>query len=641
MRNHLRVDPSRTTLLRRQFMADVRRRFVELRKKLWNLIVVEDAFGLRARSRLEVNITANERWRFLTDDRKLESFNAWFQEQVDQGVLEVDRSPPWSSRYVQSAYRKGVMRTYADVNKVPALAAESGFVDGTMGQFLNAAFGQPESLSKLRLLSTRTFDQLKGMTGAMAQNLSRELAQGIADGRNPREIARRVGKTLDISRARALTIARTEIIHAHAEGQLDSFEQLGVEEVGVMAEWSTAGDDLVCPLCASLEGAVMKVKEARGLLPRHPNCRCAYIPADVGETRKGRDRRKEEAATQLALRKSVQAEFPNRPLEEAVQRSRWPAADRIKLPVRAQARIAVPPTAPPKPLHTSVDAYNQEIHRLARKNLTNPWTEKEAETYRRLIRERNTLKEAGQRTIPTSQPAPRLREVRPPEQGPVPAGEPIPARPPTAKPPEPSTVPRFSSVKEADDYMRREFKTSVGVTEGVKSDRAVKVFQETADTMHDMRTRYTRVDKYFKKDQVTEVFELHKKVPTLSDGKAVMGTYSRNERMLRLKSSLRLGGNKRPALKDWNVGSDAKSVFRHEFGHRFWHQDLHSSLRVQWNKMAKEFVGPNAPVRVSQYATTNASELFAESFAAYTHPNYVQGSMPTVIEDFMRILLGG
>ena len=47
-----------------------------------------------------------------------------------------------------------------------------------------------------------------------------------------------------------------------------------------MAEWSTAGDDLVCPLCEPLEGIVMSIKDARDMLPRHTNCRCMWIPAE-------------------------------------------------------------------------------------------------------------------------------------------------------------------------------------------------------------------------------------------------------------------------------------------------------------------------------------------------------------------------
>jgi SPP1 gp7 family putative phage head morphogenesis protein len=53
---------------------------------------------------------------------------------------------------------------------------------------------------------------------------------------------------------------------------------MGIKEVGVMVEWSTAGDDRVCEECESMEGKIMDIDDAHGMIPVHPNCRCAFIP---------------------------------------------------------------------------------------------------------------------------------------------------------------------------------------------------------------------------------------------------------------------------------------------------------------------------------------------------------------------------
>ena len=90
-----------------------------------------------------------------------------------------------------------------------------------------------------------------------------------------------------------------------------------------MAEWSTAGDDRVCPLCGPLEGSVMTVKEARGLLPRHPNCRCAWIPADKKRKEAGQKR---GPARDAAVKKSIKAEGPTkkkRSFRDIKRRSVW------------------------------------------------------------------------------------------------------------------------------------------------------------------------------------------------------------------------------------------------------------------------------------------------------------------------------
>jgi len=124
-----------------------------------------------------------------------------------------------------------------------------------------------------------------------------------------------------------MAVARTEIIRTHAEGQLDAFERLGVTEVGVMAEWITADDERVCPLCKSLDGVVLKVKEARGLLPRHTNCRCAWTPANVGEDESKQKRSK--SAIQKAIDASYGAESSKRTIAEQKLLSSWGGADKL------------------------------------------------------------------------------------------------------------------------------------------------------------------------------------------------------------------------------------------------------------------------------------------------------------------------
>jgi hypothetical protein len=43
-------------------------------------------------------------------------------------------------------------------------------------------------------------------------------------------------------------------------------------------EHQTAGDSRVCPQCASLQGTRYTIAEARGVVPVHPRCRCAWKP---------------------------------------------------------------------------------------------------------------------------------------------------------------------------------------------------------------------------------------------------------------------------------------------------------------------------------------------------------------------------
>lgn len=289
MPNQARRDPTRTTVLRRNFMADMTRRFKKISKAIEELVVNDDAFGLEESTQLILSQqTTNQQverqvWRFQTDAQKVKSYRRWLKRQINAEILTVEPGfggRPWTAPYIESAYRKGALRAFTDL-RAEQLAAEPTIFRGGREEFIRQAFGQPEALHKIELLYERAFTELEGVTAAMDQQMSRILANGLSQGHGPRRIARDLRNNVTkITNTRALVIARTETIAAHAEGQLDAFERLGVKEVGVVVEWLTAGDDRVCAECEELEGVIMTIDEARGLIPRHPNCRCAWIPAD-------------------------------------------------------------------------------------------------------------------------------------------------------------------------------------------------------------------------------------------------------------------------------------------------------------------------------------------------------------------------
>ncbi len=166
--------------------------------------------------------------------------------------------------------------------------------------------GQPLAAERVTLLPSRDFTGWEGVTEAMSAKLGDILTDGLAHGRNPREVARTIAQELGIDRERAFAIAQTEIMRCHAEHQLDSMEATGLADVGAAVEWSTTGDGEVCKLCAPLRGMVLTAKEARGLLPRHDGCRCCWTPANVGEDTKGQRRTKKEIDE--AISRSLRAE---------------------------------------------------------------------------------------------------------------------------------------------------------------------------------------------------------------------------------------------------------------------------------------------------------------------------------------------
>ena len=72
---------------------------------------------------------------------------------------------------------------------------------------------------------------------------------------------------------RATIIARTETSRFMSEAAIDAFEQVGLSPT---VEFIMAEDG--CPLCQPFEGEIFPLAEARGFIPVHHNCRCAWAP---------------------------------------------------------------------------------------------------------------------------------------------------------------------------------------------------------------------------------------------------------------------------------------------------------------------------------------------------------------------------
>lgn len=286
----------------------------------------EELFGKKG-------LTANAgRWQFASDPEKVRQFKAWLRREMEGELTSRSERELWEA-YTKLGLQKGAGRAFDDTRRPQRVAAElsgkSDFYLGSRDEFLRSAFNRPVAIEKVQLLASRSFDELENVTTATATRMTRHLTDGLVKGDSPRDIARDLDRDLDIGENRSLVIARTEIVRAHAEGQLMALEELGVEEVGVVVEWSTAGDDHVCELCQPLEGVVLKIDEAKGMLPRHPNCRCAWLPANVGEDSK--DQKDTKSSIGRALDISVE--------REGGEESRWVGADLTPARDRPQSLV--------------------------------------------------------------------------------------------------------------------------------------------------------------------------------------------------------------------------------------------------------------------------------------------------------------
>lgn len=263
------VDPTKTTSLRRTYAQTLRGQFSALNTEIRAGVRDRDFFGLGSGEQLAPSDPDPlPDYPFPRDDKKIEKFEDWLRTQLDRGVLEtVSRN---ENEYIRSAYNRGVTHADSKLNRTGVTVPEEA---------LEGVFNAGAREETLQRLYTRNYAALRGITDETAKQISEEVSGGFARGINPNEMARNIADRVDsVGKTRATTLARTEVINAHAEGTLDRFGELGIEEVSGEVEWQATGDNRTCERCSSLQSRRFTLKEARGRLPQHPNCRCAWIP---------------------------------------------------------------------------------------------------------------------------------------------------------------------------------------------------------------------------------------------------------------------------------------------------------------------------------------------------------------------------
>lgn len=149
---------------------------------------------------------------------------------------------------------------------------------GTAGLTINLDAPAPEALNAM---VTRTTQQIhsatKPLTAWTIKKMRQELIRGIVIGDNPREVARKLIKATEGQfnggLARAMTIARTEMLDAHRNGSLAAAKANTDLLTGWI--WMCTLDRRTCPSCLAKHGTVHSVDDFGPI--DHQNGRCARV----------------------------------------------------------------------------------------------------------------------------------------------------------------------------------------------------------------------------------------------------------------------------------------------------------------------------------------------------------------------------
>lgn len=268
------MDATKTLTIRRRAAAEIDRRFKILKRAIRATIVGEGGFFANA-----AQPAADGRFVFLRDPEKIDEFNKWLSEEIQNEILAIEGGKEvenhWLNMSVGSAYDRGakkarlsVERSLPNLDKIPDYHP----------------LQREEHIDRSQLLYTRTFENLRGVTEAMSTQISRELANGMINGHNPNKIARAMEDRVDkIGITRAKLIARTEIIEAHNRAAIVEGELLAAETgEEIKYKWLTSIDGRERATHHDRHKKIYAKDEVDGLLGE-PNCRCsvsAYVDID-------------------------------------------------------------------------------------------------------------------------------------------------------------------------------------------------------------------------------------------------------------------------------------------------------------------------------------------------------------------------
>lgn len=194
---------------------------------------------------------------------------------LDDSLLDGGSQNLWALGYVAAEYERGTLAAFTNLSvQSPVYESQT-----TLQQLLSS----PAYQNQIASAYISTYSDWKGISDTARADLANIIADSIGRGVNPRETASIVSKRLDVSMAKAKTIAQTEQVGALRQAQWNetdwAADRLGLN-TGLM--WLSALKPTTRLWHASRHGKVYTTEEVRDFYAENGNrynCYCSQIPA--------------------------------------------------------------------------------------------------------------------------------------------------------------------------------------------------------------------------------------------------------------------------------------------------------------------------------------------------------------------------
>jgi 8-oxo-dGTP pyrophosphatase MutT (NUDIX family) len=277
-------DPTKTYYLRARMRSESDQRWQHLARTVREALIDQDIIGLRGVSRLP-------------HGDKAQGFASWLDQELRQKVLGIDGR--WVRPYIRNAAE--IAQRHAH-------------------QYTPTGQHDPLRTEQMENMAVR---ELQGIVAAAQQQITRVVTEAMMKNASPTAAANAVAGVIYTMRHRTCAMDEWMIARTHATTTLSIFRNAGVQRVGIIPERkrrreqshdhmfdapqrrgpgsrtrgktpspstirriekAQAGDNDVCIVCEDIsDEGPYDLDEAEDLIPAHPWCRCAFVPAGTLE----------------------------------------------------------------------------------------------------------------------------------------------------------------------------------------------------------------------------------------------------------------------------------------------------------------------------------------------------------------------
>lgn len=269
-------DPTAQDRRERGAIAEFKARYSAINRGLLAILKRQTYRTITLNASLSTNAEETlKTYRFDINQGVLDDITAEISSLIDEQILGPDgtlQSLWFLDAYVEPAYRQGTAQAYTNFSvQSAAYVADK--------PLLEMVYQSQAYQTRIGLVRAREFELMKGLDAGAKDVLGRTLAQGMAEGRGPIDIARSITERVGVEQARALRIARTEINYALRTARLDEAqdtqERLGIR---TMMMHLSALSATTRPTHRARHAKLYTIQQCRdwwAISPNMINCKCS------------------------------------------------------------------------------------------------------------------------------------------------------------------------------------------------------------------------------------------------------------------------------------------------------------------------------------------------------------------------------